>query len=184
MTPDELESLIASRRSNLQIDPRAGVDDRLIERVTTVAQWAPNHKRTWPLRLAVVSGESRLGLGGVIADAMAARGDDESKVAKTRTKYARTPVVIVVASAIGTSDNETAENRYSVAAGIQNMLLMAESLGLAALWGSPAKGSNEAITRFCGFDSTDHVLGIVYLGWPLRDAPIVARPPIPITRLT
>lgn len=182
MSPDDLEKLIVARRSNIQIEPDRVIGDDMVERITSVIQWAPNHKRTWPARVTVVSGESRRRLGEVIATAMAARGDDPAKVDKTRTKYLRSPIVLVIAAAQGSSEAETAENRYSVAAGTQNMLLMAESLGLAALWGSPAKGANDAITGFCAFDSSDHVMGIIYVGWPRRDTPDVPRPPLRITR--
>lgn len=182
MSPDDLEKLIVARRSNIQIDADRHVDDEMIDRITSVIQWAPNHKRTWPARVAVVSGESRRVLGETIADAMSARGDDENKVDKTKTKYLRSPVVLVVAAAVGSSDNETAENLYSVAAGTQNMLLMAEACGLAALWGSPAKGSNDAITGFCGFDASDLVIGLIYVGWPRRETPNVPRPALRITR--
>lgn len=183
MTADELLSLITSRRSSVLIDQSRVIDSSIIDDMLTAAQFAPNHKRTWPARFAVISGESRLGLGAAIADAMAARGDDEIKVIKARTKYARSPYVIVVASAKGDSDTETEENRYAVAAGIQNMLLVAHSHGLATLWGSPAKGANSAITSFCGFDSADHVLGIVYVGWPSREVAAVERPAPRVHRL-
>jgi nitroreductase len=166
------------------IDASRSIDDVIIQRITSVAQWAPNHKRTWPLRLAVISGDSRSTLGNTIADAMAVHGDDEMKVTKTRGKFMRSPIVIVVASAEGATTNETEENKYAVAAGIQNMLLMAESFGLAALWGSPAKGSNDAITALCSMNRTDHVLGIIYLGWPTQSVATPQRPDINVTRLT
>lgn len=181
MTPEQLEALIASRRSSLLMDANAPVDDSIIDRIIQSAQWAPNHKRTWPLRIAVLRGESRRTLGTVISDAMATHGDEEAKVLKARTKYLRSPLVLVVASATGHSDSETEENRYAVAAGIQNMLLMAESFGLSALWGSPAKGTNDAVTNLCGMDVTDHVLGIIYMGWPTQSVPGVERPPVNVT---
>ncbi|CAB4647739.1 unannotated protein [freshwater metagenome] len=183
MNPDELANLIASRRSNIFIDPESVVSDIQIEQMLNAAQWAPNHKRTWPLRVAVVRGESRHGLGEVIAGAMAFRGDDEKKVTKTRTKYLRAPVIFVVASAVGETANETEENKYAVAAGIQNLLLTAEAMGLAALWSSPAKGANDVITSFCSMDNTDHVLGIVYVGTAKKEAPPAPRPPVRITYL-
>jgi nitroreductase len=183
MNPDELEELIRSRRSSLLLDAAKQVSNDVLQRVIDAAQFAPNHRRTWPLRVAAVSGVSRSALGDTIADAMALFGDDEAKVTKARTKYLRSPVVLVVASAQGSSENETEENKYAVAAGIQNMLLMAHSCGLAALWGSPAKGANEAITRFCGFETSDHVMGLVYVGWPTQQAPDVVRPPIRLTHL-
>ena len=184
MTPDELEGLITARRSNLLIDASREVDPEIVDRIVNIAQWAPNHKRTWPLRLAVISGDSRSTLGNTIADAMAVHGDDEMKVTKTRGKFMRSPIVIVVASAEGATTNETEENKYAVAAGVQNLLLMAESFGLAALWGSPAKGANNAITTLCSMEHTDHVMGIIYLGWPTQSVAAPQRPDIEVTRLT
>ena len=184
MTPEELEGLITARRSNLLIDASKEVDPALVDRIVTSAQWAPNHKRTWPLRVAVITGNSRRTLGDTIADAMAVHGDDEMKVTKTRGKFMRSPVIIVVAAGEGATQNETEENKYAVAAGVQNMLLMAESFGLAALWGSPAKGANNAITSLCSMESTDHVLGIIYIGWPTQSVAAPQRPDIEITRLT
>ena len=166
------------------IDASRSIDDAIIQRIISVAQWAPNHKRTWPLRIAVITGDSRSTLGNTIADAMAAQGDEAMKVTKTRGKFMRTPIVMVIAAAIGHSDNETEENKYAVAAGIQNMLLMAESFGLAALWGSPAKGANDAITTLCSMKLTDHVMGIVYLGWPTQSLAAPDRPNFEVTRLT
>ena len=181
MTPEDLASLIKSRRSNLFIDENGVVTSEDVAALADAAQWAPNHKRTWPLRLCAVTGESRRQLGEVIADAMQQRGDDAAKVEKTRTKYLRAPLVMVVAYAEGTSDLETVENSYAVAAGVQNLLLTAESRGLAALWGSPAKGSQEAITAFCGMTQSDIVIGLIYVGPPTKPAPHVERPPTIIT---
>lgn len=183
MTPDELETLIAGRRSSMLIDAAREIDPAVLDRVVNAAQWAPNHRRTWPLRVAVISGDSRKTLGDSIADAMTAQGDEAMKVTKTRGKFMRAPVVIVIAAGIGQSDNETEENKYAVAAGIQNMLLMAESFRLAALWGSPAKGANDAITNLCSMDATDHVMGIIYLGWPTQSVAAPDRPNIAVTRL-
>ena len=184
MTPEELENLISARRSNLLIDASKEVDPSLVDRIVSSAQWAPNHKRTWPLRVAVITGNSRRTLGDTIADAMAVHGDDEMKVTKTRGKFMRSPVIIVVAAGEGATQNETEENKYAVAAGVQNMLLMAESFGLAALWGSPAKGANNAITTLCSMEPTDHVMGIIYLGWPTQSVAAPLRPNINVTRLT
>ncbi|MFI0461441.1 MAG: nitroreductase family protein [Ilumatobacteraceae bacterium] len=184
MTPEELETLIAARRSSMLIDATREIDPAVVDRIVNTAQWAPNHKRTWPLRIAIITGNSRSTLGNTIADAMAIHGDDEMKVAKTRGKFMRSPVVLVIAAAEGATSNETEENKYAVAAGIQNMLLMAESFGLAALWGSPAKGANNAITTLCSMEPTDHVMGIVYLGWPTQSVAAPLRPNINITRLT
>ncbi len=176
MSPDELAALIRSRRSSLLIDAQREVPRPVVEELLELLTWAPNHKRTWPWRLAVLSGETRRTLGEAIADVMDAQGDDAPKVAKTRTKYLRSPIVIAIGAAPGDSPERTAENRYAVAAGAQNLLLSAHAHGLAALWGSPMRGANAAINTVCDFAPDTEVLGLVYLGWPTGVVETPARP--------
>jgi len=158
------------------------VADDLVRELCELAQWAPNHKRTWPWRFALVRGNGRARLGEVIADAMAARGDDEAKVAKTRTKYLRTPATLVVGAAPGESALRTAENRDAAAAGVQNLLLAATARGLATFWSSCATGAEGAVVDLCGFEDGCQVVAIVYLGWPLATAIVEApaRPPVAV----
>ena len=108
--------------------------------------------------------------------AMSAQGEDENRVEKARAKYGRAPVVLAVASAPGGSDLETAENEYSVAAGIQNMLLMIEAFGLTALWSTPMSGAEAEMNSFCGFETDATMIGLVYLGHGTRPAPSRDRP--------
>ena len=176
MSPDDLANLIRSRRSNLLIDAQREVPRAVVEELIELLTWAPNHKRTWPWRLAVLTGDSRRVLGESIANVMAAQGDDAPKVEKTRTKYLRSPIVIAAGAAPGDSPERTAENRYAVAAGLQNLLLAAHARGLAALWGSPMRGANAAINDVCGFAPDTEVLGLVYLGWPTGTVDTPVRP--------
>lgn len=175
-----VEGVIHARTSSLLVDADVPVDDETLARLVRAAQAAPNHKTTRPLRVAILRGESRRALGEAVADAMAGRDDAPERVAKTRTKYLRAPAVMVVASAPGTSEHETAENDYAVAAGIQNMLLLAEALGLACLWSSPAKGAGPAIASICGFGPDDRTIGLVYVGWPSRVTEPKHRPDPPV----
>lgn len=183
MSPDDLHNIIRSRRSSLLIDRDRDIDQSIISQLCDAVQWAPNHKRTWPARLAVIRGESRARLGNVIADVMASQGEDETKVTKTRTKYMRSPVVIVAASATGDTEMRTRENTFAVAAGIQNMLLLAHQHGLACLWGSPANGANNAIASLCEFEDDTIVMGIIYVGWPTGDVNDAHRPDVNVTYL-
>ena len=176
MGPDELEALVHRRTSGMTIDREKTVEQAMIERIINAAQAAPNHRKTRPLRVAVLRGDSRLAFGESVASVMSARGEEDHKVEKTRTKYGRAPVVLAVASAPGGSETETAENNYAVAAGIQNMLLMIESFGLTALWSSPAKGVEQQMNAFCGFPDGSTMIGLVYLGWGTRDTAPRERP--------
>lgn len=173
--------LVRTRRSQLIVDQERDVEIDLINQLCTAATWAPNHQQTWPWLFGVFTGESRRGLSDATADAMQRFGDSEMKVTKTRTKYLRAPVVVVVGSAAGDSDLQTQENRDAVAAGIQNMLLGATAMGLASFWSSCPKGCNDAVARHCGFASGTHVTAMIYIGWPTKDSPAIVRPAPAIT---
>lgn len=175
---DAMAALIRRRRTSMLVDKERAVPRALVEQLCDLAQWAPNHKRTWPWRFAVIEGEGRARLGHVIAEAMAQRGDPAEKVAKARTKYTRTPSVLVVGSAAGDSELRTAENRDAVAAGIQNTLLGATAAGLASYWGSCPKGANDAVVELCGFEPSTFVAAIIYLGWAASEVAAPERPPV------
>jgi nitroreductase len=161
----DLADLIRRRRTSMLVDKERAVPHDLVRDLCDLAQWSPNHKRTWPWRFALAEGQARARLGNAIAEAMQAHGDPPEKVDKTRTKYLRTPVTVVVGSAPGDSPLRTAENRDSVAAGIQNLLLGATAQGLASYWSSCPKGANEVVADLCGFEPGTHISALVYLGW-------------------
>lgn len=163
------------------VDQDREVPLELIEQLCDLAQWAPNHKRTWPWRFAVAVGDGRARLGAAIADAMEHRGDPPEKVAKARGKYLRTPVTLIVGSAPGDTEERTAENRDAVAAGIQNLLLAATAEGLATYWGSCPKGANDAVVELCGFEGGTHITSLMYLGWATTSPEGPARPPVQLT---
>jgi nitroreductase len=181
MLPDDLHHLIRSRRTSMLVDPDRKVPVDLIERLCELAQWAPNHKRTWPWRFAVAVGEGRARLGELIADAMELHGDPSEKVAKARGKYLRTPATLIVGSAPGDSPDRTAENRDAVAAGIQNLLLAATAEGLATYWGSCPKGANDVVVELCGFEQGTHISALMYLGWATTSPAAPERPPVALT---
>jgi nitroreductase len=176
----DLAELIRRRRTSMLVDKERAVPHEMISDLCELAQWAPNHKRTWPWRFALAEGPGRARLGQVVADAMQAHGDPPEKVDKARTKYLRTPATLVVGTAPGDSPLRTDENRDAVAAGIQNMLLAATQRGLASYWSTCPKGANDAVAELCEFESGTHITGLIYLGWatssgeaPHRPAPTV-----------
>ncbi|MDO8361427.1 MAG: nitroreductase [Actinomycetota bacterium] len=178
MTPHEFAALVRARRTSMLVDKERDVPTELVQQLCELAQWAPNHKRTWPWQFAVVTGQGRARLGETISDAMAARDDPPEKVAKARTKYLRTPSVLVVGSAPGDSELRTAENRDAVAAGVQNLLLGATVHGLASYWGSCPKGANDPVAQLCGFEPGTWVTAIIYLGWATDQVATPVRPPV------
>lgn len=177
---EQFTALVRARRTSMLVERERLVAVELVEHLCTLAQWAPNHKRTWPWRFAYVMGDGRSKLGKAVADAMHANGDPTEKVAKARTKYLRAPGTLVVGAVHGDSPLRTAENRDAVAAGIQNILLGATASGLATYWGSCPKGANEAVAELCGFEAATTVLGLIYLGWPIGAVEMPERPEVTV----
>ena len=178
MTFEELATLIRDRRTNMFVDRDRAVPAEIAAQLCELAQWAPNHKRTWPWQFATAESDARRRLGNAIADVMQTQGDSIEKVAKSRTKYLRTPMTLVIGSMQGDSPLRTEENRDSVAAGIQNILLGATSLGLASYWASCPKGADAVVAELCSFEPGTKIVGLIYLGWPTEAVPTPERPPI------
>jgi nitroreductase len=172
----DLAELIRRRRTSMLVDKQRPVPHDILRELCELAQWAPNHKRTWPWRFAIADGDARVRLGEVIADAMQCHGDPPEKVEKARTKYLRTPVTLVVGSAPGDSPLRTAENRDAVAAGIQILLLAATEQGLGSYWGSCPKGANDVVAELCGFEPGTHISALIYLGWATTSVESPGRP--------
>jgi nitroreductase len=176
-----VERLTSARRSSLLVDRERPVPPELVERLCGLVASAPNHKRTRPWRLAVCTGVARAAIGGLWADALERAGTaTDAKVAKTRTKYTRSPVVLVVGCAPEDDPHRHLEDRCAVAAGVQSVLLGATAAGLASFWGSPPVPVCEEVNVLLGFEPGTTVVGAVYLGWPTAEPPPITRPPVEV----
>ena len=182
---EEFSTLARSRRTSMIVDQTRDVPLDVIAELCGLATWAPNHKKTWPWRFAVFTGAGRARLGDTMADEMERVGfGDETKRAKTRTKYLRTPATLVVGCAPHPDEMLHDENRDAVAAGIQNLLLGATTLGLASFWSTPALTRPAAVLDLCGFGPDDRLVGVIYLGWATQACPAPERPQLPIAHIS
>ncbi len=178
VTFDEFSRLVRSRRTSMIVDHDREVPAELVAELCALATWAPNHKKTWPWRFAFCTGEGRRRVGeAMVADMIDADFGDEGKREKTRTKYLRTPGLLVVGCTPHDNEMLGAENRDSVAAGVQNLLLGATTLGLASFWSTPALADAPRVLDLCGFAPDDRLVGMIYLGWAAGSTPVPDRPP-------
>ncbi len=182
MTLEGFEELAKARRTSLLVDAEAAVPEELLDRLLTVATWAPNHKRTWPWRFTVLTGEGRAQLGELVARFEAGRGADDARQAKARRKYLRAPVVVLAASAWQPDALRRTEDRDAVAAGVQNLLLAATAAGLASHWATGDWMSDPAVKAFAGLGPEDELVALIYLGWPAGQVPTVERPSPSVVR--
>ena len=181
-TFDEVSTLIRIRRTNLRIDPDLAVGKELLAELCELGTWAPNHKLTEPWRFAVLTGGARSTLGELTAAGLRRAGiEDEARLQKQRTKYLRAPVVLVVACSTTSTGVRAVEDRDATAVAVQNILLAATAAGLASYWGTGAAVSSPGVADLCGFDDSDAIVAIIYLGWPKAEAPLPTRSPARIT---
>src|SRR5262245_37857703 len=179
VTFDDLSELIRSRRTNMFVDKNREVPVDVVEQLCTLAQWAPNHKRTWPWRFALFTGEGRARLGRAFVDDMIDRDfGDEGKREKTLLKYLRTPAILVVGVAANDKPSLHDENRDAVAAGIQNLMLGAETLGLATYWGTAPLIDSPRVLAVCHFEPEVRLINVMYMGWALEAPETPERPPL------
>jgi nitroreductase len=181
-TPTAFEAVadvIHARRTHMLVEPDREVPVEVVQELCNLAAWAPNHKKTWPWRFALLSGNGRARLGqAFVADMIDVDFGDEGKRAKTLTKYLRTPNILVVGTTSHEEPMRHAENRDAVAAGVQNLLLGATAMGLATFWSTPPLPNSPRVLQLCGLEADVTLTAVIYLGWPREAVPVPERPPV------
>jgi nitroreductase len=168
----DIFELIEKRRSLSRMRPEAPPRE-LIERLLTAAVHAPNHHNTQPWRFFVLSGDARVEFGNTLAEALRRRlspNVDATKLepllAGERAKPLRSPVVIVVGVVTDKTDAMTArEDLEAASAAINNLLLAAETLGLAAIWRTGDGAYDDSVKASFGLAPEDEIAGVVYVGY-------------------
>ncbi len=155
----------------------------LIRQIIEAGTWAPNHHLTEPWRFFVLQGEARTALGKVMSGVAAARETDPAVASQAAeraiTKPLRAPYVIAVG--VEPSIDPSIPPIEEIAAGsaaIQNMLLAAEALGLAAIWRSGWIAFEPEVREHFGISPRGTMLGFVYVGYAAMQPPVRQRRPV------
>jgi nitroreductase len=174
----DLFEAIYTRYSQGKVKPDP-VPRALIEKLLDAAVQAPNHYKVRPWRFVVLTGEGRNKLGDVMAASQQERHPDFPPDAfdKCRALPFRAPVVIAVGvdKPSGPKVLEI-ENICAAAAATQNLLLAAHAMGLGAKWRTSEWARDPLVKKFLGFDSDQHIIGFIYVGFPEFVAEPVPRP--------
>src|SRR5512136_215095 len=155
------------------------VPRELIEKLLAAAVQAPNHYKVRPWRFVVLTGASRERLGEAMAQSTRASKPNatDEDLQKDRAKPLRAPVVIAVAAdKPALTKAKEIENVCATAAAVQNMLLAAHALGLAAMWRTGPSATDPAIKHFFGWEADQHLIGFVYVGYPVETSTPYGRP--------
>jgi len=143
-----------------------------IDLILEAGSWAPCHHVTEPWKFVVIAGDERSALGDVMAqakvDRMLRQGKDiDGEYDRAKAKAMRAPVIIAVGVEPSTEPKVVEiEEVEAGAAAVQNMLLVAHTVGLATIWRTGDPAYDLEVKRFLGFSPEAHIIGFIYLGFP------------------
>lgn len=165
--------LIKNRRS-IGVVSEKEVPDAIIHQLLDAAIWAPTHRHTEPWQFRVVKGDARKKLGEAMAEIIGKKsvGLDEAeakkKIEKMRKGPLRAPVIIVVACR-PTGIVPEIEEIVACGCALQNILLMAAELGLAAMVRTGEIAFEKELNQYLQLAEEDKIIGFVYLGYAKKD---------------
>jgi len=171
----EAYQAIMSRRSiGAVTDERPERAD--IEALLAAAVRAPNHHLTEPWRFIVLAGPARHELGEVmgrrVRSELASDPRLGEKVRFEEGRPLRAPVILTVVYTPSTNPKAVEnEDRYSVGAAIQNVLLAAHARGLAGFLRTGPAATDPAVAEHLGLAPGEEVAGFIYLGHPAPEDP-------------
>jgi nitroreductase len=134
---------------------------------------APDHGQLRPWRFLLVEGDDRTAVGNILADVEGS--ENEAQRNKAAGRLLRAPLVLLIVARITPHTKiPEIEQKMSVAAAVQNMLIAAHALNVGAMWRSGMITYEPLLAEKLGLAADEHLLGFLYLGTPkgeLKTAP-------------
>ncbi len=160
-----------------------------IQRLLDCAVRAPNHKLTEPWRFAVIVGDARERYAEIRAAHRLKRFSDPRSAEalagadKVRREALETPAFVVVMCAVNPDEITREEDYASAMMATANMMIAAESLGLATYLRTGGVMREPSLGDLVGATDGFRVAGILSLGYPAEaDPPRRRRPAAEVTR--
>jgi nitroreductase len=173
-------SAIRQRRSHKMFTTRPVADDE-IKTMLEGAIAAPNHKLTQPWGFIVLGRLSRRKYAEIKASLRVQNEMNAEFAAAKREKIAAetaaVPAVIVVTQKLDPDPMRREEDYAAVYMAIQNMLLLATSMGLGSKVHTGAVMDNEQMRAVVGAAADERIVGIIHVGEPAEELPPKARIP-------
>jgi nitroreductase len=156
---------IQSRVSAVKLGAPGPSRDHL-DQILRAGMRAPDHGRLKPWRFVVLEGEQRAKLADAMADMLRRKAPQatQAQLDAERAKPMRAPTIVVVAARIAKGKIPEIEQIASVAAGVQNMFLVAHALGYGAMWKTGAAAYDAEVKTALGLLPQDHIVALLYLG--------------------
>jgi len=166
----DMLTAIKNRRSAGKLHPECAPTREQIELLLEACTWAPNHKLTNPWRFIVIAGDARKAMGEMYKRLILEDATDQSAGTRMRADVAakkplRAPVTILVVCETEDPPRRRKEDYAACAAGIQNMLLLAQSMGLATKWNTGGVVDDPRFKQHFGLKPEAEIVGVIYVGY-------------------
>ena len=185
MNIEAIRDIIRNRRSyKPALMNGEKIGDPIIYSLLELADWAPTHGHTEPWRFIVFANDKVKQFCKDHAALYKANTPEEkfekAKYEKLLHTADHTSHIIAVYMKRGSNPKITViEEICSVAAAVQNILLGASVLNIAALWSTGGLTYHKAMKAYFGLEEEDHMLGLLYLGYA-DDAPKEGKRIVPL----
>jgi nitroreductase len=175
---ESIQKIIRERRTTklAQMNGKL-IDNEKIIQLIELADWAPTHGRTEPWRFFVFEGANLKQFGQKHGELYWENTPVEKQNPLTREKLEQAvnnaSHLIISVMKRGTNPKiSVLEEIAATSAAIQNMLLAASAMGIAAIWNTGGMAHHSSLKKYLGLSEEDHVMGLIYLGY--TDEPAVA----------
>lgn len=180
-----LQGLIENRRSTKPAEMNGKIiPNENIQQLIVLANWAPTHGRTEPWRFVVYEQAAKQQFCHDHAELYKNNTDPEKfmqgKYEKLRQQADLLSHIVIVYMKRSIGSNIPAlEETAATAAAIQNFLLGAQAMGIAALWSTGGMTHHPAMKNYLNLHEEDIVLGLLFLGYT-DEAPKPGKRMIPV----
>lgn len=146
------------------------IPDEQVKKLLELADWAPTHKHTEPWRFIVYAGSKAKEFVQQHAELYRKSVPDEQF---NNDKYEKilgnavnlSHLIVCVMKRDEQERIPEIEEISAASAAVQNILLGAESLGIAGFWSTGGMTHSSLMKEFLGLNSRDKVIGLIYLGY-------------------
>lgn len=146
------------------------IDDAIIQQLLELANWAPTHAHTEPWRFIVFAKNAAQQFckehAALYKENVAAEKFETAKYEKILHNGDHCSHIIAVYMKRGSNPKITVtEEICATAAAVQNILLGASTLNIAALWSTGGLTYHPAMKKYFKLQDEDHMIGLIYLGY-------------------
>jgi nitroreductase len=178
-----IEKVIAGRRTVKPQQMNGGiVPHEDMAAILALADFAPTHGITEPWRFVVYSGVEVIEFCSQHATLYQLNTDpgrfEQGKYDKLLHMGDKASHIVIAIMHRGDLPKIHAwEEKAATACAVQNILLGASAMGIAAYWGSGGMAQHNAMKHFLNLREEDFVMGILYFGYSDKEPPFTRKIP-------